>query len=311
MAVNLNSHNHHNINTLVISGAGYSIIHEIAIAAELQKRCNFKHFIGTSAGAIVSLALALGWQLDELIVEMEARVLGQHVYSGNLLLSILKLAYNGYIFESDIRHIILDVILSKAVSDSQQVITFSSPVFADRSLTIVANEATTGQPVIFSATNSPTVDVRLAALASSSIPVLFKPPQLAKTAIISLSDAVNIPDIMTLIDGSVTNFYPVKYATDLNTTIGIYHQPFVPTASTAIVPLIRAAVDTFNVYFRLTFRYDIFSDEVRDRTLVFTYPISIVDYLSILTRPQIDSMLSSARQWATDFIASHPSLFRQ
>lgn len=292
-----------NIDTLVLSGAGFSIIHEFAIAAELQRIYNFKHFIGTSSGSFVALAMAVGWNLDNLNNKLKTAMIGQLPYRDNLLLAVAKLPFKGYLFDHDVRHIILDVILGELSDDN--TITFESKIFEGRSLTVLANETTTGQAVVFSNSNSPKVDVRTAILASSALPVLFPTPTVDKSLIVNLSQQTNLPDRLHLTDGALTNFYPIDYAVNLATTIGVFRYPFELSVPVVISPLWTAILRELRMHLKPTPVTDVLPDHILARTLVFECRPRLLDYFTVLTSDRTAEVCKQAKQLALDFINHH------
>jgi len=298
------------IETIVCSGAGYDIIYEMGICAEMQKAYNLKTFIGTSAGSITCLALALGWNINELIIKVIAAVNGKKVYNNNLFSSLIKLPFSGYLFDSDIRTVILDIILSKVTNDSNSIVTFSSPLFADKTLIILANEYTTGQPVVFSRANTPDADVRLAAMASSSIPIAFKPQQMSKQLVLNLNQEAAIPDTMQLIDGTITAFYPINYTPDINKTVGIcISSPAGVSRFSSFgsikLKLVIELVHIYNLLINISGRSMILSDAQLAHTMNFIVPHdSMIDYFEKLETAKMYSMVDYGRQAAINYLKS-------
>jgi len=322
------------INTLVLSGAGYDMVYEFGIAAELQRHYNFylspdigiskgqskhvyrhkhdheheiksrtKYIFGTSAGSIVGLAIAVGWDLDELITKLVLTVSNRKIYSGSLVLSILTLPYYSYLFDTDIRYDVLEIILSKIGQNA---------TFADLDhnidLTMVATELVTGATILFSKANTPNVELKTAALASSSIPIAFKPIYINKLDVKEFIEGglpvSKIQDKFHVVDGGFSCVYPIAFVPDINTTIGvciIYNYDNNPSDGLLSMISHSISLGSFNFYQQSS----VVPKLDRDRTLLFhVSKTTLGDYVGVLTKPHMEQMINLGRGAAIDFLYS-------
>jgi predicted acylesterase/phospholipase RssA len=312
------------IDTLVFSAAGYNIIYEIGICAELQRHHKFyistakdiskdvsvnknkdriRTVIGTSAGSIICLAVAVGWDLDELIPLLVDKINGKRIYYGSLFRSLLCLPYYSYLFDQDIRYTILDIILSKIGQDA----TFSD-IGSNVDLIIVSTELVTGATILFNKSNTPNVKLKTAALASSSIPVLFKPIYIDKSDVKHFIQGClsnkEIPDRLHLVDGGFSAYYPIDFAPKIETTIGVcIIDEYVENNNDNLFGMISHIK---NLWLNISQQSTALSDMESDRTLIFqVLGSTIKDYFGILTRVHVEEMIQRGKQAAIDFINRH------
>lgn len=153
--------------TLVLSGAGINITYEVGIVAALLKHMTVRRIIGCSAGALIGLAVAVGYDMTQFKDDVIKRV-------GNIKMSresMTDILWNMWkystIFRKDVRVTVMKLILKKAGS--------SDIFFRDLKidLQIVATDITNCRRKIFSKASTPDVSVVSAVFASSAIPGLF------------------------------------------------------------------------------------------------------------------------------------------
>jgi NTE family protein len=156
--------------TLILSGAGANITYELGAAAEIQKHADFNKVIGCSAGAIIGLAIALGWNIQDLIDIMKG-FRKTRVYHGNIITAIYRAYKYGYMFKHDIRSKLISTILSKGKYDAATLYFKDLPF----DLNIVATKVSTSNTVLFNKELTPNVLVVDAVMASSSISLLSPP----------------------------------------------------------------------------------------------------------------------------------------
>jgi len=185
--------------TLILSGAGANITYELGAAAYLQKYTKLNRIVGCSAGSIIGLAMAMGWDLDDLASALIRNIGDTKAYDGSLIMACYNLTQCGHMFETDIRHKFLDVVMG----DDNQELTFGQ---LDFDLNIVATNYITGITTLFNKTLTPDVNLVQAVLASTSIPILCPPV---------------VIDDEEYVDGGFNHDYPWQFA-DPTTSLGIY-----------------------------------------------------------------------------------------
>jgi len=151
---------------LVLSGSGANITYELGAAAELQKHMEIKTIYACSAGSIIGLAIALGINLDNFAKEMIDKIGSTSVLRGRLLLALYRLKRRGYMFKKDIRDKLLNLILT----GKNRAMRFVDLPF---DFNVVATCCDNSRRIVFNATNTPTVSVLDAVMASSAIPLIY------------------------------------------------------------------------------------------------------------------------------------------
>ena len=252
-----------NINTLILSGAGANIIYEFGLCIELLKYIKPKKVIGTSAGAILSLAIALNWNFNELLEIFIQKISNKKIYNE----SIFKIIYNifkyNYLFESDLRYEIIDIMLSKTNKD----ITF---IELDFDISVVSVDYDTGNTILFNKKNTPQIRIKDAVLASSGIPGVFKPIFVDKNKILNIYDINNndIKNSIHLVDGGITSMYPINFLSqkEIKNSIGI-------SMLTKIAPAKKGLIDTLlqiiNLQLSITNSDSLITNEWKKRTIFY------------------------------------------
>ncbi|MHB1909671.1 MAG: patatin-like phospholipase family protein [Nitrososphaerales archaeon] len=281
------------INTWVLSAAGYDIIYEFGIASRIQEKLKWSvnpdtMIVGTSAGAIIGLALALGWNLKELIDILLEKLNGSKLYEGSIL-SVLAIPFRGYAFSKDVRYTIIDTILSKVNLD----LTFSDLPVA---LTVVATAMATGTPMLFNRDFSPTVKLKDAVLASSSIPFFFKPMNINKSSLVD--PPAELPEKIICLDGYITSYFPVLLVPPerIKNMVGIcITNPYTNHSSSMSF---FNVLNHVNTYITDTARQtSVLSDSYKERTLIVPLSSTLSQYFQTLTR---ENMLAKVKAGQSD-----------
>lgn len=291
------------IDTLVCSGAGYNLIYEFGICSELQKRFNFNTIYGTSAGSIVGLAMAVGWNLDELLNILVIKINGKKVYSGYLLVGVLRFLFKDYLFNNDIRYLVLETILSKV---NNQDLTFSELAsLTSIDLNIIATEISTGATIVFNKDNTPTVSVKSAALASSSLPIAFKPISFSKSSVNNFIEGFDpvsaIPNSFQCIDGGYSSFYPINFIPldKVNNGLGVcmvVRYPVDPNAS--ILSHLR------NYLLNFSHPASSLPSQWSQRTLFFLMADPLTNYLKTFHTDKVKQQIAKAKRFAQQFLTN-------
>lgn len=265
-----------NTNVLVLSGSGTNMQYELGICAEIQKLIKIEKVIGTSAGSIIGLAIAVGWDLDELINILIKKISGVKILTGNFFNFAYNLLFKGYVTSSDIRHVILDCIL-----EDNQDLTFND---LDFDFTAVATDYTTGKYFVFNKKVSPNLKVRDAVLASSGIPILFKSIKIPGNLINEDKNKT-----YTFIDGFLQADYPygiVPYD-EIKQSFGVLvHENYISSGFFHILGLIETNIG-------LTMLPEYWSE----RTLNFLNKNSSVSFFSSYTTEELNDGISKGREY--------------
>ena len=191
-------------NELVLSGGGVkgiAMIGALSYLEDIHILKNIKRFIGTSVGGFISFLLVIGFNCDEL--KKIAINLDFDNYS-DITLSNL---FNEYGLDSfnKIMRIIIAIIKQK---DIDKNITFKDLYKkTKKKLIITGSNITKSRLELFSKTITPNMKVLDALQITMSIPFMFKP-------VFYNNDYY--------VDGGLYDPYPIKYAKNLNKTIGIF-----------------------------------------------------------------------------------------
>lgn len=181
--------------TVVLAGGGARMISQLGALRAIQRSGhlkNVKRIIGTSAGAVLGTALALGRDLDEVFLNN----VHHRKWSPDIDLSALTTRY-GLDTGLDLSAWIHEVMGGKkwtfaALKKRRGV-----------SLEIVATNLSKGQAVYWGPETSPDMDVALALRMSCSIPFFF-----ASVLHPDSSSATS----SVFVDGAITDNYPIQHA---------------------------------------------------------------------------------------------------
>ena len=192
--------------TLCLSGGGIKGFAFVGALKYLEKKeyinlSNIKHFIGTSAGAITSLFLSLGYNCKELkifILEFDFNKIQPDVNIDNLIIN----------FGIDNGEKII-LLLEEFIEYKFDVkdLTFEEHYkLTNKKLSIIGTNYNKGTEVIFNYETKPKMSIITAVRISSAVPIIFTP--------VLFEDEYYI-------DGGLVNNFPLKYCNQ-NTTLGIY-----------------------------------------------------------------------------------------
>ena len=283
------------INTLVLSGAGADIIYEFSLCLELLKYVKPKKVIGTSAGAILSLAIAIGWDFKDLLEEFKQKLIGKRIYKGSLFISFFSFLKNKYFFENDLRYDIIDIILSKTNKD----ITFKE---LDFDISVVSVDYDTGNTILFNKIDTPDIKCKDAVLASSCIPGIFKPIYIEKNKINNIYYINNgtTKNIIQLVDGGFTSLYPINFIKphEIKNTIGIYIVKEITSSKKNIFALLYQILK-LNIY--ITGSDYILSTNWMNRTLFYKTSKSL-SLLTTITEQIISEAVDTCKPIVNNFI---------
>ena len=191
-------------NELVLSGGGIkgiAMIGALSYLEDIHLLKNIKRYVGTSVGGFISFLLVVGFNCDEL--KKIAINLDFDNYS-DITLSNL---FNDYGLDSfnKIMRIIIAIIKQKNINKD---ITFKELYkITKKKLIITGSNISKSRIELFSKTTTPSMRVLDALQITMSIPFMFKP--------VLYNDNYYV-------DGGLYDPYPIKYAKNLNKTIGIF-----------------------------------------------------------------------------------------
>lgn len=191
---------------LVLSGGGIKSISQLGAIKQLIDSgyltlSEIKSIAGTSAGAIISILLTLGFTVDE-IWDFIMKLNIPKLVEPNILIFLDKMGIES---GQKIYDVIEGIIHKKT---GIKHINFRQLYeITGINLTVVGSCLTTREAVYFNHLNYPNFKVSMAVRISISIPFFFTPV---------------VIDNLTYIDGGVTDNYPMKlFMDDLEHTIGI------------------------------------------------------------------------------------------
>ena len=192
------------MNTIVLSSGGlkgYSQLGALLYLSEIYDLNNFKNFIGSSVGALLSTLLVIGYNIDELIEK--SFILNIETL---INIDIFKIFINfGLNDGDDIKNLLICLFRNKNIDEN---ITFKELYnLTDKNLIITSTSILEKKCKYFSYEYTPNISVLLALRMSVNIPFLFKPIKFNNDY---------------YIDGGVTNIYPINKSNDLKNTIGIF-----------------------------------------------------------------------------------------
>lgn len=263
--------------TLVLSGAGVNLSYEIGAAAEIQKTKDINKIIGTSAGSIIGVAIAVGWNLDQLIPILINRISGERSYDGSFWFGCLRLLFKDYMFETDLRTQMLDIILK-----DNPDITFDQ---CDFDITIVATNFITADRILMNRSKTPKLTLREAAMASSSIMGIFKPVYIQYNH-----------QELKLADGGFCDYFATDLGAsdyDPNTTVGVLVRTVPPTKTT--IGLVNLFQSLF--YVLTTGRNNI---TPRNCKVYICYITNPTGFFAVQTRDILESAVSMGRSFVTN-----------
>lgn len=213
------------VNGVFKGGGAKGILYGGALLAVEERGLWFRSVAGASAGAITAALVAAGLTAEQIIAEVPAGLRGvQARYLGDLIGSPMlqnkKLAAW------------LEAILQREVGAPQPVkpdpVTFAV-LYAHSGieLNVVAVDVADRQPRVFSVHTTPTVSVTQAVLASSAIPMAFRPARL------EVQNSPTTTEVHRLMDGGVWANYPAFVFKD--TSFRSFHElPALPEDSTTV-----------------------------------------------------------------------------
>jgi NTE family protein len=195
------------ITNIVFSGAGIKIYAFIGVLKALKEHDllkNIKSLIGTSAGALISIALCLDYdceEIEELMLKIKIDKLKD--FSSTDIIN----CFNTYGIDngSNFKRLFKIIIKAKTKKDN---ITFKELYeLTKKKITITATCVNSMETTYFNYEKTPDFYVEDALLMSISIPFLFTPVK---------------HDNKLYIDGGLTNNYPIDFfEDDLKNTLGI------------------------------------------------------------------------------------------
>jgi len=168
-----------------------------AMTEMTKKTGNYpKVVVGTSAGSIIGLALVLKVDIKQLIGKIAIDIDQKYIYDEYFVCAMLKYCCRGYLFETDIRKAIINIIFETSKYDSS--ITFKE-IYDMTGIDFIVNgtEKNTNEHFYFCIHTTPNLAVYEAIMASSSLPHIFKPV------------SIIFPDSKEriIVDGAVKNFF--------------------------------------------------------------------------------------------------------
>lgn len=161
---------------LVMAGGG---IRAVAFSGTLRTLevagvlCKLKRYCGTSAGAIIATALALGYSANE-ITDMMLNVNFEQFKESNIFNSTTGLIQNYGLHTGNVFYEWLGKLISTRSGDPDLTFIQIKKQF-NKKLFITGCNVNTGKTVYFSHRNYPHMPVRLAVRISMSIPIMFAP----------------------------------------------------------------------------------------------------------------------------------------
>ena len=217
------------ITSLVLSSGGPRAFPAVTTCLEmlvLQKKLrlsNIRNVRGTSAGAAVALAIAIGMTISEL--RQECSVALAHASDVNFHFSNLFACF-GVASLENIHKCLVEMLHSKGLNPGT---TFAElKQHTGRALCTIATNAMDGNSVVYSTLRTPNLSVIEAVLASMAIPFMLAPRKLSVGA-----------QTILCVDGALCNPFPliVPGEPDLNTktTLGIRITTMKPTQTTTDV----------------------------------------------------------------------------
>jgi len=186
--------------TVIISGAGLDIVKLLGLlhGSNIVNE-DTKTIVGTSAGGILGFAVLAKLNLLDVKDRLFDKINGRHIYDGNFFAGIMRFLTSSYFFKSDIRYFIIKELFRMAKIDID--ITFKKLYRLIPTLFIVnAVSKNNGQMYYFSVDTQPKMKVFDALLATSSLPIIFKP------SILTLKDGTT----HTFYDGGLRTFYCIQ-----------------------------------------------------------------------------------------------------
>ena len=266
------------ISSLVLSSGGPRAFPAVTTCLEMlimQKKLrlsNIRHVRGTSAGAAVALAIAIGMTISEL--RQECSIALAHASEVNFHISNLFACF-GVASLENIHKCLVDMLHSKGLHPGT---TFAElKQHTGRSLCTVATNAMDGNSVVCSTLRTPNLSVVEAVLASMAIPFMLAPRKLyiKEQAILC-------------VDGALCNPFPlvVPGEPDLNikNTLGIRITTMKPTQTTTDVntlEFIQYASNVASMMFSKfeesgTYEYFVITIECKMRGIGFHLPKAFV-----------------------------------
>ena len=195
--------------TVVLAGGGARMISQLGALRAIQRSGhlkNVKRIIGTSAGAVLGTALALGRDLDEVFLSH----VHHRKWSPDVDLSALTTRYgldSGLDLTAWIREIMGGRKWTFAALKKRRGV----------SLEVVATNLSKGQAVYFGPDTSPDMDIGLALRMSCSIPFFFAsvlhPDSSSSTSTsTSTSSSSTSSTSSVYVDGAITDNFPLQHA---------------------------------------------------------------------------------------------------
>ena len=192
---------------LVLSGGALktiTILGAVKYLEELNILKDFKQFIGTSAGAIISFLIIIGYSINEIKNIFFTEIINiTNINFENITNFIDEYGID----DSSINKNILEKYLFKKINQNDITFIEFTKKFG-KNLIITGSNLTTRELDYFNINTSPNMSVITALLITSCVPMIYKP--------ITYNDCVYV-------DGAIYNNFPFKYFEDKhNDTLGIY-----------------------------------------------------------------------------------------
>jgi len=290
---------------IVFSGGGIlgiSYIGAVKVLEDKKMLAAIDNIAGASAGSVFGLLLALGYSSDEMKTLIEQTNFSDFMDSPYLnvsgmlngdISSFTSLAslpmsmmsfFNteglcrGNFFKTWIRN----VILSKGFNPDITFKEFYSKT--KKNLVIINTDITKGNSIVRNVINSPDMPIFLAVRASASVPFFFDP--------IHYENQV-------LVDGGVSNNYPVDVFEDKQNTLGLFLGSIELTHQ--VTNIFNFTTSFLDTALRTSVNIDFKSKVVDYNTVVIkTLGISYLDFN--ITKNQISSLISSGRKAMVNYL---------